>query len=416
MPSIDTTFATRNLRGSLGRYRVLLGFMAGAAAFLLLLSGVVGQGAAALAGKLSKNSAVSSIVVSSQAPGSPRALDKAGLAALQSIPHVVSVAPWAQEGMMSNDSGLWQSAHDPSVFWATPRIAFAQPKVVATVAGHDPGLPTLGADEVILPATINGRSMNSELGRTVDFEYTLATGASDGIGEHVKLRVVGLFDNSVPGSDGPNPVYVSPELEHRMIAAMQGLRGVADPGSSYSYPSAYVNVDDVAHVTAVQSQISKAGFSVSSIAGQVTELPGLLGLLSKLNLAIAGMLAVFCLGSGISIGSAWLAQRSREIGLLRALGWTRGRIFRALIGEILAAGLVCGAFGAALGVGSLLVASRLLASRSLLEIEFSATTTLPAWYWFAGILFGLPIALAVGAVRPLLRLSRIAPDDALRQL
>lgn len=169
-------------------------------------------------------------------------------------------------------------------------------------------------------------------------------------------------------------------------------------------------------MASVQSALANNQYNVSSIVSQVTQLPGLLQILSFMNSAIAILLLLFCLGFGISIGSAWLAQRGREIGLLRALGWTQRRVFKVLILEITAAGLACSIVGTLLGVLLSTVAGILLGGHTVYGIEFGQQITLPGWQWFVAVLFGLPIALGLGAIRPVSRLARVAPDDALRQL
>jgi hypothetical protein len=411
---IDRTLILRNLWSSMGRYRVVLFFIATAAAALLLLSAVVGQGASNVSAQLSHNSAVSSLqIASASTTGNAVQLDRKTLAAVAAVAHVKSVDPWAQEGIIAQSESLWADPGTPLVFWATPRIAYAQPKIVSPLRAR---VANLAPDQILLPSRVGSKSFSKTVGKTFTFTYTVATGASSGVDQKISLAVVGLYDNSVPGNDGTSAVYISQSLESKLIAARAGLPHALSPGDSYVYPEAYVNVDGVDHVTAVQTALAKRGYNVSSIASQVTQLPGLLRLLSYLNTAIAVILLLFCFGSGISIGSAWLAQRGREIGLLRALGWTRARIFVDLVLEIGAAGVVCGIAGIATGLILSVLASLALSGRTVDGIEFADGVTLPGWYWFAGVLVGLPVALAIGAIRPVSRLARLAPDDALRQL
>ncbi len=363
MTRIDATLVRRNLRSSAARYRVVLVFMALAAAALLVLSAIVGQGAAVLAERLSHASAVSSVkVLSESATSTVVQLNEANLKRLAEVPHVRTVSPWAQEGLLAEDESLWADAGTPVVFWATPRIAYAQPKIIEPESANE--VP-LGNDQIILPSQIGSKRYAGLVGSTFTFSYTVATGESSGVDQKVQLTVVGLYDNSVPGSDGQSAAYVSQELESRLIAARSGLAHASSPGPTYVYPAAYVDVDDIANVTTVQAQLVAANFNVSSIASQVSELPGLLRLLSYVNTFIAVVLLLFCLGSGIAIGSAWLAERGREIGLLRALGWTRQRVFRALVGEIAAAGLLCGVIGALVGLAGSVLTSQAIAGQTL---------------------------------------------------
>lgn len=414
MTRVDAAFIRRNLRSSTTRYRLVLVLMAVAAAALLLLSAVVGQGAAVLSEQLSHQSAVSSLkVTSASTSGTAVQLDAANLEKLATKKHVRSVDPWAQEGVMAQDSVLWAGPNTPLVFWATPRIAYAQPKIVDPKGG---AAPALTGTQVIFPDQVGTKRFKGLVGKTFTFTYTVATGVDSGVDQEMKLTIAALYDNSVPGDDGQSAVYVSQSLESRLIAARNGLAHASTPGPGYVYPSAYVDVDDVSNVRRVQAKLAGQNYNVSSIASQVTQLPGLLRILSYLNVFIAITLLIFCLGSGIAIGSAWLSQRGREIGLLRALGWTRQRVFRSLVLEISAAGFICSIAGVIIGVITSTIASQLIAGRTVYGIEFATDLALPQWYWFVGVLIGLPIALALGAIRPVARLSRVAPDDALRQL
>lgn len=227
---IDSTLVLRDLRSSLSRYRVVLLFMAVAAAGLLLLSAVVGQGASVLSRHLSKNSAVSTIwVQSASTSGAATQLTQANIERIAAMTHVKAIEPWAQQGLMPESASLWTDSGTPLVLWATPRIAYAQPAVndpKSTVSG------TLAYNEVLMPDAVGRKKYRFSVGKTYDFTYTMATGASSGVEQKISLKVVGTFDNSVPGSDGNAPVYVSGALEQKLIAARAGLR-TGSPGADY---------------------------------------------------------------------------------------------------------------------------------------------------------------------------------------
>ncbi len=100
-------------------------------------------------------------------------------------------------------------------------------------------------------------------------------------------------------------------------------------------------------------------------------------------------------------------ERTREIGVLRALGWRRRRVLGLILGESLALGLV----GAILGVGLAVAGVRLLAA-----IPSTGGFVSP---WVPGEALGVGFALGIslsllGGFYPALRGAGLEPTEALR--
>jgi len=99
-------------------------------------------------------------------------------------------------------------------------------------------------------------------------------------------------------------------------------------------------------------------------------------------------------------------ERTREIGVLRALGWRRGRVLWMILQESLALGLLGGFLGIVLGVGM------------IKAIERSALATMFRGMFSIGLFVqALLIALALGAIGglyPAWKASKLAPVEALR--
>jgi len=100
-------------------------------------------------------------------------------------------------------------------------------------------------------------------------------------------------------------------------------------------------------------------------------------------------------------------ERTREIGILRALGWKRRRILLLIELEASALGLVGGIFGIALGWGTLRILSSLPQTATIVSSGFSPLL-LPESLGVA-VLAGL----AAGAL-PAWRGARLSPVEALR--
>ena len=100
-------------------------------------------------------------------------------------------------------------------------------------------------------------------------------------------------------------------------------------------------------------------------------------------------------------------ERTREIGVLRSLGWRRGRVLGLIIGESLALSLIGGLTGTALGVAAVRALGSSPATGGLLQGRFSPGLFIQA----------LVIALILGALGgfyPAWRASQLTPLEALR--
>lgn len=101
-------------------------------------------------------------------------------------------------------------------------------------------------------------------------------------------------------------------------------------------------------------------------------------------------------------------ERTREFGMLRAVGWRRGRIVRMILGESIVLGLVAAVCGPALGWCLIqLVTIVWPETRSIIYAGLSG---------FA-VLWGVIITIAaglIGSIYPAYRGATIAPTEALR--
>ncbi len=100
-------------------------------------------------------------------------------------------------------------------------------------------------------------------------------------------------------------------------------------------------------------------------------------------------------------------ERTREIGILRAVGWSGRRILRMIIGESLLLCVIAAAVGATLGV---------LATRAILLIDMVRNLLEPQYtldIFIRGLVVAVVVAL-LGAIYPALRAVRLTPIEALR--
>ena len=205
-----------------------------------------------------------------------------------------------------------------------------------------------------------------------------------------------------------------------------------------------VSVKSASEVAAVTAAIKKElpGATVLTSKTLADSVSGSLNNAHKLAndlggvLAIVVLLAAFLIAGLLTLSS--VAKRVREIGSLRAIGWTRGQVVRQVMAETVGIGIVGGVIGVAIGVGVCAViaavgpglsvtstglavsASKLSGLVGLsntgtvtsivhLSAPVHATTILLA---FAGALVGGLIAGIIGGWRA----ARLAPASALRDL
>jgi putative ABC transport system permease protein len=100
-------------------------------------------------------------------------------------------------------------------------------------------------------------------------------------------------------------------------------------------------------------------------------------------------------------------ERTREIGILRAVGWSAVRVGVMIVSEAIAICLLAVSVGFALGV----ILAQAFVGRSTLAELISPTYTAATFAW--GLAFALGVGV-VGALYPTWRATRLTPIEALR--
>ena len=133
--------------------------------------------------------------------------------------------------------------------------------------------------------------------------------------------------------------------------------------------------------------------------------------LKGMGFTIAILFAVAAMiGAAITMNGA-VANRSREIGTLRALGFSRGSILWSFLLEAIAIAVVGGAIGSILVLLLSLVSFPVMNFQTFSEIVISFRAT-PAVFARALIFSG--VMGVVGGLFPAIRASRISPIEAMR--
>jgi ABC-type antimicrobial peptide transport system permease subunit len=237
-----------------------------------------------------------------------------------------------------------------------PNVQVQGPKSInatnRTVSGVDQRYKELGA---VTPGQLTkGRYFDLTGARQAILNESYASRQSLGVGDTITLAgktftVIGIAKTPLGGQ--ASDVYVK-------LSQLQKLSGRVGRVNT-----AYVRADSSKDVPTVAAAIEKTvdGASVTTASDLAKRVSGSLvdakNLASKLGtaLAIVGLLSAFLIASLLTLAS--VAKRVRELGTLKALGWSQRLVVRQVTGESLLQGLLGGALGIALGIGGALVVS-----------------------------------------------------------
>ena len=270
--------------------------------------------------------------------------------------------------------------------------------------GSNPFFVTFGRDAGAVaesdPPLVAGRPLTPGVPGEVMLGDRAASQLDAEIGDTVTIErrqftVVGIYDSGNLLEDGG---------AYAPLATVQEM--ASKPGTVTAiFVTALAGADPKALAQAIQDEFPTLT-TVSSVSeyGRVDQ--GL-EVLDAANIAIS----VLAVGIGaIGVMNTMVMsvfERTREIGILRAVGWSGGRILRMILGESLLLCVFAAGVGAALGV---------LASRAVLLISAVANWLEPQYSVevFARALVVAVVVALVGALYPAFRAVRLTPMDALR--
>lgn len=410
-----------NTLQSFRRFASLLLALSVGIALLLASSNLIGESVADNAKSLDRSSELSVLELGSVAPGSePRSLTKKAVKEIGDLPGVELVVGGGGVGTTilltpdeSSEASMGTAKEALSgAFFATPRFPWSQPPDIQ--AGKGSKQPqSLSRGQVLLPNTVRGIDLSALRDAQLRIEYTRRTGQGTGVPDYLSAKVVGFFDNADPRRAGDAAMYASPADFDTLYGAMIGAVGSVWP-SDASYSSVYVKADSAARAGELARTLSQEGFAIAQ-GGGATSLPRVLDLVQRINLILAGALAVFGVGVGTALARTWSSLRRWDTGALLSLGKSPRSIKALYSWEMLAVGLGVGILGVLLGTTVGIVTPLLLGGRLIAGAVVPDSPTLPPMAWIAGSLLLPPAAMVLGAQAPLRRLCRLEPDEALRR-
>ena len=205
----------------------------------------------------------------------------------------------------------------------------------------------------------------------------------------------------------------SPMSRVALALARQG--GNLAEGQTEGYESATVRVTDPVELAQVRDKITDLGFGSFSIVDELDQIrtvfliiDSVLGLLGGISLLVAS----FGIANTMIMS---ILERTREIGIMKAIGAEDREIKLIFFVEAAVIGLVGGVAGVLLAWGIDGLANR-LAYRFILKPQgasFIDFFDLPPYLWLGAILFALIVSI-LAALYPASRAARIDPVRALR--
>jgi putative ABC transport system permease protein len=356
-----------------------------------------------------------------QGGGEQATLDQRALDDIRDLPHVVAVTPRSYlEGGSELGLGRLQSYSSPQGI---------DPDALEDLGWElESGTLRLGRGQIILGKSAfeapdfgpPGRGGGVEPGPTaepVDLQgrtITLRLLKYDEEGKEIarteRLRVVGVL-----ASDNESrSAYVAMPQADDFNRWLTGKR--RNPRDGFN--EVIVKVDDRDAVSDVQAAIDEMGFTSFSFQ-QILQSMNQVFLVMQAVLGGVGAVALLVAAFGIANTMTMaIYERTREIGIMKAIGATNNDVLKVFLTEAAAIGLAGGLFGTSFGwavgkVIDLFIRARFFAEQTQAGETVNSIVVTPIWLMVFSVIFATLVGLISGTY-PALRAASMKPLRALR--
>lgn len=260
------------------------------------------------------------------------------------------------------------------------------------VMGHEPRSFALGHFRLIEGAPLTSRKQIL-LGKVTAKNFKRKIGDSFRINK-IDFEVAGIYETGVSMEDGG------------AVIALDAAQRAFDKKKQVSYYA--LKLQDVRRTDEIKNKIETRWKKLMATrSGDANMQSESLQLYRSFGWFL-GIFAVLVGGLGMMITMLMsVMERTREIGVLRALGWRRRRIVLMIVCEALVLALIGGALGIALGLGLIQLTQFVPAVETLLKGV--VTPQMFAQAMSIALVLGV-----VGGILPALRAARLQPVDAMR--
>lgn len=246
-----------------------------------------------------------------------------------------------------------------------------------------------GTDEALVGKAVLGRYPGLRLGERVDFSFS------------TKPTVVGVFEAA--GSVYESEIWADLETVRRSFSFLANVSSITAQLESASA------LDGFSAPLEADQQVGVSVASESAYYKKVSQgLPEMIGVLGVVETLIFSIGAV--LGALLTMHAS-VSQRSREIGVLRALGFGQPLILFSFVVESAALGFGGAIIGAAVSLLMPLIDFRCMNFATGQEVAFRFTPTFDSVG--LAVLAGTAVG-AIGGLLPAVRAARVSPVEAMR--
>lgn len=225
----------------------------------------------------------------------------------------------------------------------------------------------------------------------------------------VDARIVGVSQAAISGV-GASPLPSSALNEELYELQVSGLE-VDQP---QAYVQAVADVEDMAaHEQAVKTALSDEGFMAMTVEDQLGVITGII---DTVTWVLNGFALIALLAASFGIVNTLLMsvqERTREIGLMKALGMSARKVFALFSMEAVMLGIMGSVIGVGLGVAVGLVGNAALVNGPLSGVAGLSLFAVDAMAIVLIVLLILAIAFLAGTL-PAARAARKDPIEALR--
>ena len=264
------------------------------------------------------------------------------------------------------------------------------------IFGHDPEAFAIKHFKVKEGRAIAASSRPGN--REIMIGSTAARSLKKGVGGSVRVfgasyKIVGIFETGTPWEDGGG-----------VVSLKEAQEMMKKPKQVSMFQVKLRSVEQADRAAKAIERLSKevAVAKSAEFAEQTQDIQMTRGFAWAIS-------AIAMLAGGVGMMNTVLMsvfERTREIGVLRALGWRKRRVLFMILGESLLLSLIGAAAGIALGVGLTWLIS-LSEVGSFLAPQYSPTL-------FAQAIGTAVVLGAVGGIYPALRAAGLSPVEALR--
>lgn len=331
-------------------------------------------------------------------------IDDTVITSFKSMPHVLDVSPSLSISGQASREG---SVTDIAMYGINPSYTGLE-NVHPTVGGV---FSDSKAAEAILSTTagelLNVGDFQKALGQTVTFLLTAEVPVESDQAEagappqtttktiELPVKIAGFVDDELT-------------LAYLPLALLQ----VSQPDQEYNL--ARVKVDERDELAGVRKTIEGMGYQVDSIADTVGQIDQIF-LVFEIVMAGFGLIAMFVASLGaFNTLTVSLLERTREVGIMKALGATSRDVYRLFLTESFLIGVIGGGTGLALGVG-LGELVNVFINELARRFGGQAVDIFYTPILLVGMVFGVILVVSfVTGVYPARRASRLNPLNALR--